>query len=642
MCHGIFPTFVLRLKRRDGMEDGYVRNSLRFFFGTLVVIALYACANIANPNGGPYDETPPKYVSSTPLPNQLNYKKKKIEILFDELVQLDNPTENVIITPPQSLQATIQSRGKKVVVELADTLIDNTTYTIDFTSSISDNNESNPLENFTIAFSTGDSIDSLEVSGIILNASDLEPMSGITVGVHSNLDDSAFTKIPFVRTSRTNDRGMFTIRNMAPGTYRIYAVEDNMRVFRYSQRGQQIAFCDTLIVPSFEFASRQDTLWKDSLTIDTIQTINYTHFMPDNIMLHLFKEKADRQYMLRPERSNEKILVLRFNSALDTIPVPIPVDFTPVEEDWYFPQIAEEGTAAYYWLTDSTVWKQDTLRVEVTYPKSDSLNILRPQTDTVRYVVRRRPSEEKKKRRKKKDEEPEPIEFLGMDIKASGAIDIFDTIFVTFSEPVREISPDQFRMQQLIDSVWTPVDFTFFPDTTNSLRFCIKRIWQYGEAFHLEVDSSAITSVYGKWNNTFKGDFTIKREDEYGHLYINILGIDTTAFVELLNKNDSPVRKAKVKDGGALFMDLKPDSYYARLVVDTNDNGLWDTGIYADKLQPEQVFYCPKMFSIMQNWQVEETWNVRELPLERQKPLDITKNKPAEVTKKKRDYKSDT
>ena len=111
--------------------------------------------------------------------------------------------------------------------------------------------------------------------------------------------------------------------------------------------------------------------------------------------------------------------------------------------------------------------------------------------------------------------------------------------------------------------------------------------------------------------------------------------------MELLNSSDQPVRWAKVKDGGALFMDLKPDKYYARLVVDSNENSVWDTGNYAEKRQPERVYYCPKMFNIMQNWEVEENWDVLATPLKRQKPIAITKNKPKELTKKKRDYRNE-
>ncbi|MCD7849117.1 MAG: Ig-like domain-containing protein [Parabacteroides sp.] len=620
------------------MDTKYIRNSFRLLYGMLLLVVIYSCANIGSPNGGPYDEDPPRFVSSTPVPNQINYKGKKIEILFDELIQIDKPSENVIITPPQMELPIIRSAGKKAVIELKDTLKENTTYAIDFTNSIADNNEKNVFENFLFAFSTGDVIDTLEVSGVLLNAENLEPMPGITIGLHSNLEDSAFVKLPFDRTSRTNDKGQFTIRNIAPGAYHIFALNDVNRDYKFDQPGEDIAFLDSVIVPTFELTSRQDTAWKDSLTIDTIRTVGYTRFMPDNIELRLFKEKFERQYMVKPKRPDEKYFTLRFNSKLDTVPVPVPVNFTPEDSAWYFVQQTEGGLAVNYWLADSTVWKQDTLQVQVSYPKSDSLNILRPQTDTVQLVMRRRPAEKKKK----KKDEPEPIDFLGMQVSASGSMNLYDTISVTFTEPVLGIDKDMSFLDQKVDTVWNAVDYEFFPDTTNSLNFFIKRPWKYGEEYRIEVDSAAITSLYGKWNNFFTSEFKIKKEDEYGHLYLNIVGVDTTAFVELLSTGDAPVRKAKVKDGGVLFMDLRPDKYYARIVLDTNDNGVWDTGNYAEKRQPETVYYSPKMYEVMQNWQVEETWNVTSTPLAKQKPLEITKNKPKEVTKKKRNYKDES
>ena len=621
------------------MDTKYIRNSFRLLYGMLLLTVIYSCANIGSPNGGPYDETPPKFVSSTPVPNQINYTGKKIEILFDELIQIEKPSENVIITPPQMELPVIRSAGKKAVIELKDTLKPNTTYTIDFTNSISDNNEKNVFENFSFAFSTGDIIDTLEVSGVLLNAENLEPMPGITIGLHNNLEDSAFVKLPFVRTSRTNDKGQFTIRNITPGTYHIFALNDVNRDYKFDQPGEDIAFLDSVIVPSFELTTRQDTTWKDSLTIDTIRTVGYTRFFPDNIELRLFKEKFERQYMVKPERPDEKYFTLRFNTKLDTVPVPVPINFTPEDSTWYFVQQTEGGTAVNYWLADSTVWKQDTLQVQVSYPKSDSLNILRPQTDTVQLVLRRRPAEKKKK---KKKDEPDPIVFLGMQVDAPGSMDLFDTISVTFNEPVLDINKEMFFLDQKIDTVWNTVDFDFFPDSTNSLNYFIRRPWKYGEEYRIEVDSAAIHSLYGKWNDFFTGEFKIKKEDEYGYLYLNINGVDTTAFVELLSSGDAPVRKAKVKDGGVLFMDLKPDKYYARIVIDTNGNGVWDTGNYAEKRQPEEVYYSPKMYEIMQNWQVEETWNVNSTPLAKQKPLEITKNKPKEATKKKRNYKDES
>ena len=380
------------------MDNKYIRNSFRLLYGMLLLVVIYSCANIGSPNGGPYDETPPKFVSSTPVPNQINYTGKKIEILFDELIQIDKPSENVIITPPQMELPVIRSAGKKAVIELKDTLKPNTTYTIDFTNSIADNNEKNVFENFSFAFSTGGVIDTLEVSGVLLNAENLEPMPGITIGLHRDLADSAFVKLPFDRTSRTNDKGEFTIRNIAPGAYHIFALNDVNRDYKFDQPGEDIAFLDSVIVPSFELTTRQDTAWKDSLTIDTIRTVGYTRFFPDNIELRLFKEKFERQYMVKPERPDEKYFTLRFNTKLDTVPVPVPINFTPEDSTWYFVQQTEGGAAINYWLADSTVWKQDTLQVQVSYPKSDSLNILRPQTDTVQLVLRRRPAEKQEEK----------------------------------------------------------------------------------------------------------------------------------------------------------------------------------------------------------------------------------------------------
>lgn len=619
------------------MGNRYIRDLLLAVCGVFLLVTMYSCANMASPNGGPYDETPPKYVSSMPAPNQTNYKGKRVEILFDELVQLDKPSENVIVTPPQLQLPIIRAAGKKVIVELKDTLKENTTYTIDFTNSISDNNEKNVFENYSFAFSTGENIDTLEVSGILLNAENLEPMPGITIGLHRNLEDSAFVKMPFDRTSRTNDKGEFTIRNISPGSYRIFGLNDVNRDYKFDQAGEEIAFNDSIIIPSFELTSRQDTLWKDSLTIDTIKTVAFTRYFPNDIELRLFKEDFVRQYLLKPERQQENLLVVHFNSPLDTIPLPRPINFTPSDSSWYFMQETEGGTAVNFWLTDSVVWKQDTLRVELSYPKSDSLNILRPQTDTLQFVMRRRPE----KKKKKKDDEPEPIVFLGMQVDAPGSMDLFDTVSVTFNEPVLDLSKELFFLDQKVDTVWTPVDFELFPDSTNSLNYFIRRPWKYGEEYRLEVDSATIFSIYDKWNEPYSGEFKIKKEDEYGHLYINIVGVDTTAYVELLNGSDAPIRKVKVKDGGALFMDLKPDKYYLRLVVDLNGNGKWDTGNYAAKRQPEEVFYSPVKYDVMQNWQVEETWDVKATPWAKQKPLEITKNKPKEATKKKRDYKNE-
>ena len=198
----------------------------RTFYNAALAIwafaALSGCAAIGNPDGGPYDETPPKITNTHPENGATGYDGHKVTIDFNEFIKLENANEKVVISPPQIEQPEIKVVGKKIQVELFDSLKPNTTYSIDFADGIVDNNEGNPLGDYCFRFSTGDAIDTLEVSGYVLNAEDLEPIKGITVGLHSDLSDSAFITKPFERVSRTDGDGHFTIRGIAPGTYRIY------------------------------------------------------------------------------------------------------------------------------------------------------------------------------------------------------------------------------------------------------------------------------------------------------------------------------------------------------------------------------------------------------------------------------------
>lgn len=597
-----------------------------------------ACANIAGPNGGPYDEKPPRFVSSTPPPLQTNYTGRRVEIVFDELIQVEKPSQNVVIAPPQKELPNIQIIGRKIRVELKDTLRPNTTYTIDFGNSIADNNEKNPIGHFSFAFSTGDVIDSLEVAGVLLNAENLEPMPNIVVGLHANPADTAFTRLPFDRTSKTDDRGRFTIRNIATGTYRIYALADANRDYRFDQPGEAIAFLDSTVTPTFRFATRQDTTWKDSVTVDTIRTVDYTHFLPDNVVLRLFKETAQRQYMLRPGRDRADLFTLHFNAPLDTLPTVTLLDDAPRRSaPWFLTQTMAGRTAVRYWITDSAVWQRDTVHLRVDYLKSDSTNTLQPQTDTI-HLAWRKP----RARRKSKDggNKPErrPLVFQS---NASGVVEVTDTVSFLFEEPMDNLRREDFRLEQQEDTTWTAVDFTLEQDSLDLLKYNLRHAWTYGTNYRVAVDSARLRSLYGRTNDAYESSFSIRKREEYGHLYINIEGIDTTAFVELLNASDEPLRRVRVKNGGVLFANLKPDTYYARLTVDTNANDRWDTGDYATHRQPEAVYYSPKAYAIRANWEIEETWEPTALPLDQQKPIAITKNKPKDETPKKRNYKDE-
>ncbi len=611
---------------------GCIRDAVVIFVcGLFFACMLYACASVGSPMGGPVDETPPHFVSSTPAPNSIDYNKNKIEIHFDELVTLDNPMNKVIITPPQTQFPVIKAIGKKVQVEIKDSLQSNTTYTIDFADAITDNNEKNVLENFTFAFSTGDVVDSLVVSGTLLNAQNLEPMPGILVGLHKNLDDTAFVKLPFLRTTKTNERGNFWIRNISPGTYRVYALNDLNRDYRFDQPGEEIAFSDSLIIPSFVPATRIDTIWKDSITVDTIIQTDYNRFIPDDVVLFLFKEGFEKQYLRKSERTNQHNFLLYFNAPVDSLPEIRFLNVENVSPDWNIIEYTEEKRTLNYWIKDSTIYNMDTLSIEVSYLKSDSLNLPVLTNDTLSLFMKRVP---KKSSKKDKKNEEEKIEFLGVNIEASFSMDIFDSVKVKFSEPLLHFDSAYISLERKIDSVsWKPIKFSVIQNEMNPMQYAIYHKWEYGKDYRISIDSALFTGIYGKWNDRQETNFKVKAETEYGHLYVNISGIDGSGFGELLDGSDKVVRKSELKDGGLLFMNLKPSKYYLRYIADTNGNGKWDTGDYAKHLHPEQVFYYPAFFDIRSNWEVEENWNVTEAPVIHQKLIEITKNKPKEKKK---------
>ena len=595
----------------------------------LMACALYACASIGNPSGGEYDIEPPKLTGSNPGLGSVNFTGNKIELLFDEFISIENQSEKVIITPPQQKTPIIKAVGRKISVELKDSLVLNTTYTLDFTDGIVDNNEKNAIEGFTFAFSTGDIIDTLIISGTLLNAENLEPMKNIMVGLHTNLDDSAFTSLPFIRTSQTNDRGRFWIRNIAPGTYRLFALNDMNRNFKFDQPAEDIAFDTILIVPDFEPAVRQDTIWKDSLTVDTIKEVHYTRFTPDDITLFLFKEVFDLQYFSKGERINDKQFVLTFNSG-EALPPEIRLLEEEPENDWYVLESSLDKKSLIYWITDSLVSKRDTLKIEMSYLADDSLNNLVSKIDTLKLTLR------KKDAPKEKGEE-EKREALGINITPAGTMEVFDTLKITFSEPILPIDTSSIIFEHKVDSLWEKQNIVITQDSLDPKVFYIGNKWPYDHEYQITIDSAAIYSVYGKWNDSINVKFKTPQEEEYGHLYVMIEGTEGAGFGQLLDTSEKIIKESSLQDGELIFENLKPGKYYLRYIEDTNENGKWDAGNYAAKIHPERVYYFNSFFEIRKFSEIEHTWNIKMVAPEKQKPLEITKNKPVEKKQPKRE-----
>ena len=602
-------------------------------------LSIYSCANMSRPGGGPRDETPPVFIKGTPAPGALNVSKQKIEIEFDEIIQVENPSEKVVVSPPQKDMPEIRTSGRKITVLLKDSLLPNTTYTIDFSNAIVDNNEKNPLYSFAYSFSTGEKIDSLQVSGILLNARDLEPVTGMLVGLHSNLDDTAFQKLPLERIASSDEYGHFTIRNITPGKYRLFALKDLNRDYCFDNPSEEIAFFDSIIVPSADVKLHVDTLWTDSVTIDTIVEYNHTHFYPNDILLTSFNEGFQSQYLDKSERTDRRRINLYFKAPADSLPRLKPLNFE--QDDWAILERSPLNDTLQYWIKDSLIYNMDTLLFAAEYLRTDSLRQLSPYNDMLKFIMKPVRAPKKKEKEKKEENDsvaPPEIKFLQMNAKSSGTLDIYKPLRFSFAEPLQTYDPAKIHLDQKRDTLWIPIAdslFTFQQDSLAIRDYTLTYKWTPGESYRIVMDSIAFTNIYGLFTNSYKQEFKVKALEEYSNLYLAITGVTDSAFVEILDSGDKIVRTAPVVNGGAEFLYLNPGTYYARLFIDSNGNGKYDTGNYAEKRQPEEVSYFPQELELKANWDVEQEWDIYATPVDMQKPEKIKKNKPKE---KKRNY----
>lgn len=622
-------------------------------FVIVIVNVVSSCAKMGNPDGGWYDETPPQVIGAEPEDKGINVNSRKIKILFNEFIKIENATDNVIVSPPQLEQPEIKAAGKRILIELKDSLKSNTTYTIDFSDAISDNNEGNPLGNFTYSFSTGDRIDTLEVSGNVLEAENLEPVKGILVGLHPVADslktgssvldvDSVFRKQPLLRVSRTDSRGHFVIKGIAPGAYRVFALQDMDGTYTFSQKSEKIAFNHEIFVPSFKPDVRQDTIWSDSLHIRSITPVHYTHFLPDDIMLRAFTELQTDRYFLKTERKQANRFDVFFSYGHAELPTIKGLNFNA--EDAFVVEPSEKKDTILYWLRDTTLVNQDTLSVEMTYYATDSLGELQLKTDTLEilskdpYAKRMKKLADEHKEWKKKQEKAAkkgmpvdsvmPVKHLDLKWNAPSELAPDQNISVTFTTPLALADTSKIRLYSKIDTLWYEAPYEFRPMKNAHRTYELLGEWRPEVEYSLEVDSAAFTDIYGLTSNKLKQGFKVKSLDSFSSLIFTFEGMAGKNIIAyLLDKGGNTIKTATTTDGSVQFFYIKPGTYYLQMLVDHNGNGQWDTGNYDEDLQPEEVYYYPHAIECKEKWDVTLSWNPKSTPLLQQKPRVLIKQK---------------
>ena len=598
---------------------------------------------MGSPDGGWYDDDPPRILGSTPAEQATGVTQQKINIFFDEYIKLADPTQNVIVSPPQLEMPDIQAKGKKIVVELKDSLQPNTTYTIDFSDAISDNNESNPLGNYTFTFSTGEQIDTFEVAGYVLNAENLEPISGISVGLYADLADSAFRTKPLQRIARTDGKGHFAVRGVAPGEYRVYALQDADADFRFSQKSEMIAYSHETFHPTAGPDIRQDTIWRDTLHIDNILRVPFTHFYPDEVVMLAFQEPQTDRYLLKTERQNADRIGVYFSYGNAQLPVIEGLNFN-ADSAFILETSAKKDTLTY-WLRDTTLIRQDTLRFAMQYLTTDSTGLLVSQTDTIEalakvpYAKRMKDQQkafdewQKEQEKKKKHEEPYdsiyPVKPLEPKYNVPAAIAPDQRLYIEMPTPLASLDTAAIHLYSKIDTLWYRTPFQFCRADSMLRTYEVSAEWHPGTEYSLEVDSAAFTDIYGLSCKEYTLGLRVKSLDDFATVVMRLSGVsDTALVVQLLDKSDKPIKQAKATaDGTATFRYVNPGTYYVRAFTDRNGNGLWDTGLYDADVQPEDVYYYPRSLECKAKWDVTQQWNLTSRKRFEQKPGEIVKQK---------------
>ena len=577
-------------------------------------LLLAGCANRGiGPQGGPKDTTPPVIVKTTPEPYATNVPAigTVITLETNENINIKDATK-IVVSPPQKNRPGIKGVGKHVTVSFSDTLKANSTYSIQFGKNIVDYTEGNPMDDYEFVFSTGGQIDSLRVSGTVLDARTLQPMEGMEIGLQSDLTDSAFYKQPFDYIAVTDAKGKFTITGVRDGDYRLYALKDVANTYAYTHIGSEIAFYDSIIRPEVHLHATIDTLWSDSTHTawDSLDVQTFTQYLPNDVLLLSLTEDVSQQFFRKATRPLRGQLNLLFNKDLTEAPKLELLD-NPQRQDWIVRGFSERKDSCIYWIKDTTLLSQDTLRLTLTYHATAGLGLDTLRCDTLTVNYRQLAA---KRKASASDSEWTLLHNLNK------SLEINDSVRIGFREPVMGVNDTLIHLQVKQDTLWNPVPFVWQVDNAECITQVIidfDRDWE--ASYRLQVDSLAFTSWYGHQSMPLTKPFQLKKPEEYANLYVKVVADFDDGHVELMNDKEVVLRTEPMGDEAA-FEDLTPGTYLVRLYRDLNGNGKWDTGSVLEHRQGEPVYYYPKKLQLRPNWDDEETWEPLTIEWEKQRP----------------------
>ncbi len=549
---------------------------------TILAAITFSCANPLSPTGGPKDTTRPVVEEAVPLNFSTEFSGHNIQLDFNEYVQLNNPNEQIIISPPFKETPEYKLRGKTLVIKFNEIFKETTTYSIYFGDAVSDITENNPLDNFKYVFSTGITIDSMILRGQVVDAFDVAPAEGVWVMLYiEDIDSIPYLDRPYY-ISKSDKEGFFEFQNLKNLPYKIFALRDANSNYLYDLPNEWIAFSDSLINPVYSVHLN------DSTPGDSLIAI-----IPESIRLHLFEEIDSIQRLIEYSlvKANHINFIFRFPT---NDPQVVPIDhFLP--ETWMAKEFTSEKDTMMVWIMEPV---PDTLTLEI---KDNGLVL-----DTVEVVTK---PHEQRRRRASRSAKDETIKLASAVVKSKLHVP-FKPIILTSPYPIQSYNFSGVILIEEVDTLLPEVTF----DCKLQRRIVIDHKWREDMNYQLIIPDSSLTDILGNHNDSIVVSFKTKSYSDYGQLILDLIITEELAhqiIIQLLNENDMVINEVLISVGMPIsYNNLLPGKYKIKVIFDRNNNGRWDTGNYIEKKQPENVLFFNKLIEIRPNWVSEESMKI--------------------------------
>jgi len=536
-----------------------MQNLIYVFLSLIVVIG---CAKRGSPSGGPQDSIPPVLVNASPKLNSINFDSEEIRLTFDEWIKLDKVQDQLIISPPLEKSSyeikPLTGVTKKVFLKFLDSLSPETTYTVNFGNSIKDNNENNPLTFFSYTFSTGETIDSLYIRGNTKDAFSKDSDDFISLQLYrvdSLYKDSVIFQDKPTYISNTLDSTNYKFQNLKEGQYLLIALKDNNSDYLFNPLNDKIGFIDSLI-----------TLPRDSI-----------------IDLKLFKEEVNIVWD-KPHFINSEKIGFGFYGKLDTKKIKIESNIP--------------DSVNYAFIKDK---ETDTLNLWLSKNSFDSLNFSLIQSDTTKLTT--------VKFDRKKDS---LIDSLSFKAKTVNIIHFNESFKISSNIPLAKIEDSLITVRD-IDSLKIPFSTSINKRLDEiDLSFDVSP----SDKYSIVIMPKALKDIRGSNNDSIQYNVVSQTLEDYGNIFLDVILSNNSKYIlQLIDSDMDVIREFKnIESNSTYSFDyIVPGKYTFRLIEDLNNNGVWDTGDFLKKRQPEPVFYYTNELEVRANWDFNEIFDLNRM-----------------------------